>query len=159
SCATSDVRVTPWRQLLVTGVADADAAQVSRALDALGLVVDPAHPAGSVVACAGARGCASGHVDTLIDAAALVHDLLGVLPIDRPASIHVSGCEKGCASPGRTEVAIVGIPGGRYDLHRGSTAVVGDPVERRFGARAATALAPDEARHAVLAAGRGTGQG
>jgi precorrin isomerase len=60
-----------------------------------------------------------------------------------PLSIHVSGCEKGCASPEPTDVALVGTAGGTYDLHRRDerTSAV-DSRERRFGRRVRTAVDP-----------------
>jgi precorrin-3B synthase len=139
----SELRVSPWRQLLVVGVADDAGPRVASELADLGLVVDPTHAAGSIVACAGARGCASGHTDTLADAAALI-DALAASPIEvGPLSIHVSGCEKGCASPEPTDVALVGTAGGTYDLHRRDERLSAvDSSARRFGRRVRTTVDP-----------------
>jgi precorrin-3B synthase len=141
--AANELRVSPWRQLLVVGVARADASRLARALEDLGLVTDPTHPAGSVVACVGARGCASGHTDTLADAAALVEGLAGKPVGARPFTVHVSGCEKGCASPDPTDLALVGTVGGTYALHRrAQPSSAADTVDARFGRRIRTAVQP-----------------
>jgi precorrin-3B synthase len=117
--AERGLRMSPARGVVVTDVAEAEAATIVARLDSLGLVTDRDHPAGSVVACVGSRGCAAGFVDTLTDADRLI-DTLAALPIEcRPRSVHVSGCEKGCAHPGRTEWTLVGGPGaGTYTARR-----------------------------------------
>jgi precorrin-3B synthase len=141
--AADELRVSPWRQLLVVGVARGDGSRLARALDNVGLVTDPRHAAGSVVACAGARNCASGHTDTLADAAALVQGLAQKPVEARSFTVHVSGCEKGCASPESTDLALVGRVGGTYDLHRrGPPSSEADAVEARFGRRVRAAVQP-----------------
>jgi precorrin-3B synthase len=151
----ADLRISPWRQLIVTGVGAADAHAVVHELEALGLVVDPAHPAGAVVACVGSRGCASGFTDTLADAEALIAQLADEPACARPRSVHVSGCEKGCAYPGRADVSLVAVAGGAYALHRpDATAGALDDVERRFGRRVHAGLLPSAARDAVIDIGR-----
>jgi precorrin-3B synthase len=134
--ADRTLRLSPVRGLVVTDVPAADAAATAARLDALGLVTDRDHPATAVVACVGSRGCASGYVDTLTDAGALIEEL-AALPVEcRPRSVHVSGCEKGCASPGRTEWTIVGGPEcGTYTAHN-----AGVEIARSLDGPAAVAL-------------------
>jgi precorrin-3B synthase len=134
------LRLSPGRGLVITDVPEAECGATAAQLDALGLVTDPDHPANAVVACIGTRGCAAGYVDTLTDAGELI-DALAALPTEcRPRSVHVSGCEKGCADPGRTEWALVGGPEfGTYTAHSDSRA--GDQGSRsRFGAEVARGL-------------------
>jgi len=122
--ADRPLRLSPARGIVVTDVPESDAAATLAHLDALGLVTDPDHPANSVIACVGNRGCAAGAVDTLTDADALV-DALAALPAERrPRSVHVSGCEKGCASPLPTQWTLVGGPeSGTYTAHCDGVAV------------------------------------
>jgi precorrin-3B synthase len=118
-----EVRTTPWRGVVLPGVAALRVPEVVEQCGALGLVCDPKHPANSVVACAGRTGCASGQTDALGDARRLV-DALVAVPFDqRPALVHVSGCEKGCAHPGPAPVTLVGRAGSRYDVVREGTPV------------------------------------
>jgi len=155
AAGATDLRISPWRQLVVRDLFEADARAVAHELAALGLVVDPAHPAGAVVACVGSRGCASAFTDTLADAEALVAMLADEPVSARPRSVHVSGCEKGCAYPGCAEVSLVGTVGGAYAVHRPDpTARDLDPVELRFGQRVHRALLPRSARDAVVDIGR-----
>ncbi|HLM18956.1 MAG TPA: precorrin-3B synthase [Acidimicrobiia bacterium] len=154
SVGMADLRISPWRQVVLSGVADADARAVAQELDTLGLIVDPAHPAGVVVACVGSAGCASAFTDTLADAEALIGQFADEPVASRPRSVHVSGCEKGCAYPGRAEVSLVGTAGGAYAVHRRDRTVVAlDPVEQRFGGRVQTALLPEPARNAAIEIG------
>ena len=139
--AESPLRLSPGRGIVVTDVPESDADAIVTRLDALGLVTDPDHPANSVIACVGSRGCAAGAVDTLTDAAALI-DALAALPAEcRPRSVHVSGCEKGCASPGPTQWTLVGIPeSGTYTAY-----CDGAEVARGLDGSAAVALVTSEA--------------
>ncbi|HEX9505464.1 MAG TPA: precorrin-3B synthase [Acidimicrobiia bacterium] len=145
-----ELRISPWRGVVLTDVAETDAASVVAAWTRAGLVCDPAHPANLDVACAGNQGCAAGRVDTQADARRLI-ERLRELPVDRrPRSVHVSGCEKGCARPQPTACSLVaGTAPGTYDLHVDRPGA----TDRRFGDRVQSALDPDTAIDAVLAAG------
>ncbi len=103
------LHVTPWRAILLAGVAAGDADAIRAAAD--GLIVAPDDPRRSMFACIGRRGCASGSVDTRHDADALLAAGLD------GGIVHVSGCAKGCAHPGPAAITLVGQDG-RYGLVR-----------------------------------------
>jgi precorrin-3B synthase len=111
------LRFTPWRVVVIAGVAAADAAVLAQAAD--GLVVTGGDGRLGVQACVGAPFCAAAGTATRADALALGD--LGV-------GVHVSGCAKGCAHPGAMPVTLVGRDG-RYDLVRNGRA--GDAPVRR----------------------------
>ena len=98
------VRVTPWRRLLIVGMA-------ARVAD--GLVLDKQSPALNVDACPGAPHCEQATVGSRPLAMALASAIEG--------SLHLSACSKGCARRSPADVCIVGRQG-RYDLIFGSTA-------------------------------------
>ena len=102
--------VTPWRALVIPGVAARDAAALREAGAALGVIVDGSDPRLKVSACVGRPGCASASVDARADAAVLAAPGLR-------ATVHVSGCAKGCARPAAADVTLVG-EAGRYALVR-----------------------------------------
>ena len=110
----AEVRLTPDRGLLVPNVV-ADAAEAVQArFSALGFVTEADDPARRVLACAGATGCAAATVDTQRDARTIIAALRSG-PVDAPdGSIHVSGCEKRCASRATHAVTLVGDAEGRY---------------------------------------------
>jgi precorrin-3B synthase len=139
-CAEShgqgELRLTPWRLVLLPGVADAAALGG----DPADFILDPDDPRLSVAACAGMPGCASATVRTRADAA----EFAGLARSLSPAGIglHVSGCIKGCAHPGVAPVTLVGRDG-LYDV------ILGGPADGIPAALGLTAGATAEfiARH------------
>lgn len=102
------LRLTPWRMLLIEGLA---------AMPELpGLITSPGDPLLAASACTGAPGCPQ----ALGPTRALARALAGQVP-----GLHVSGCGKGCAHPGAARVTLVAAGAGRYDLIRDGRA--GDP--------------------------------
>ena len=64
-------------------------------------------PVQSVVACAGSTGCSSGTADTQAHGRTLIA-LLRTLPVaKRSASVHLSGCAKGCAGTARSAFTLI----------------------------------------------------
>lgn len=108
--AAKFVRLAPGGALLAVGLAARDAAALQSAARDIGLVVEPSDPRRSIAACAGAGSCASGVLATLRLAAALAAEHAELL--DGSLMLHLSGCEKGCAHPGRAEIVLVGMDAG-----------------------------------------------
>jgi precorrin-3B synthase len=99
------------RSLIAVGLSSSHAAsQFAAQAERLGFIVRADDPRRRVVACAGAPFCASGHIATralaplIAEAVAPFHDGL--------ATIHLSGCAKGCAHPQQAALTIVGLPAG-----------------------------------------------
>jgi precorrin-3B synthase len=113
------LRTTPWRAIVIGGVAEHDAAQIADSTAALGLIVASDDRRLRVVACPGSPACASATVAARADAATIARLLPG-------GTIHVSGCRKGCAHPVPAAVTLVG-DGGRYGIVRNGGA--GDTPE------------------------------
>ena len=106
-----DLRLTPWRALIVTGLA-ADAAPVLAArLAAAGFSTDPADPLLAIVACSGSPACPNAARDVRADALALASKA----PAGGGIVLHVSGCAKGCARSAPAPLTLVARVGG-YDL-------------------------------------------
>jgi precorrin-3B synthase len=111
------LRTTPWRALLLTGVAAADAKRLSDDVEALGLIAEPTDPRLNIFACVGAPSCMSASVDARGDAARLA----AIIDATRDKTLHVSGCSKSCAHRGSAALTLVGRDG-RYDLIRNGNA-------------------------------------
>ena len=111
------VRTTPWRALLLTGIAAGDEDSLRDEVTALGLIADPADPRLNIFACVGAPDCMSAGVDARGDAARLA-TIIGAGHNDM---LHVSGCSKSCAHRGPASLTLVGRDG-RYDLIRNGNA-------------------------------------
>ncbi|MEU0092136.1 precorrin-3B synthase [Kribbella sp. NPDC006257] len=84
-----EVRVTPWRSVVLAGVgADAVAELVTA-----GLVVESESPWNGVTACAGKPGCAKALADVRADAREVMPRIPG------RQAVHWSGCERRCGKP------------------------------------------------------------
>ena len=111
------LRTTPWRALLLTGVAASDATKLTEEVTPLGLIADPTDPRLNIFACVGAPSCQSASVDARGDAARLA----AAIGAARDETLHVSGCSKSCAHRGSAALTLVGHDG-RYDLIRNGSA-------------------------------------
>jgi len=92
-----DARITPWRSVVLPGLADA--AGVLRDAAGFGFGVDGASPWLRVTACAGRPGCASALADVQADAGGFAARWPGRL-------VHVSGCGRHCGRPAATEIDV-----------------------------------------------------
>lgn len=101
--AFGELRVTPWRMLLIEGARTMP--------DLSGLITQPDDPMLRVIACAGAPGCHQAAQPTR----ALARSLAPHLPDG--TVLHVSGCGKGCAHPGATNFTLAAQAAG-FDLIR-----------------------------------------
>jgi precorrin-3B synthase len=113
--AGSELRLTPWRALLIPAIASGAIDRVKSECARAGLITDASDPRRHIAACAGAPACASASVTTRDIAA-------GLAPLLRPQdTLHVSGCAKSCASSTPASVTLVGRDG-RFDLIRNGKA-------------------------------------
>lgn len=92
------LRLTVWRSVIFPHAP-------GRAPGKVGMFVDPEDDLVSVSACAGLPGCAQAFLETRDTARRLAGRMRG-------RSLHVSGCAKGCAHPGPSDVTLVGTADG-----------------------------------------------
>jgi precorrin-3B synthase len=110
--AEGEIRLTPWRALLLARV-EADRDEALRRHFGEAFLIDRSDPRLAVAACGGAPACARATTPTHADALALA-------PLARRlqasgVALHVSGCAKGCARQAPTPYALIG-EAGAYDL-------------------------------------------
>ncbi len=108
------------RTLLAIGFAEEDARGFTGDAERLGFIVRPDDPCRAIVACAGAPACASARIPTRRIAATIARAAGPML--DGTRWIHLSGCAKGCASPGRAALTIVGSEAGYGMITDGTAA-------------------------------------
>ncbi|MEU6341426.1 precorrin-3B synthase [Streptomyces sp. NPDC046977] len=113
AAAGGQVRVTPWRGVVVPGVPAAEAPEVLRRLADAGFLTGEDSPWHGVTACAGRPGCAKSLADVRTDAAAAVREAadgpgLPLLPV------HFSGCDRHCGRPDGARVDVTATAGDRY---------------------------------------------
>jgi sulfite reductase beta subunit-like hemoprotein len=113
SAGTQELRLTPWRAILVP-VASATAAHAIRAtLPPNAFILDAGDPLRRVAACPGSPACEQATTNVRDDAAVLAPMLAKA---GRNGTfLHISGCSKGCAHAREASVTLVG-QNGRYDL-------------------------------------------
>ncbi|CAM5394358.1 precorrin-3B synthase [Streptomyces spiroverticillatus] len=99
------LRLTPWRGVVVPGVAPERAAALLAALSAAGLITGPDSPWSGVGACIGRPGCAKSLSDVRALAGAAVGPV-GALPV------YWSGCARRCGHPHGDRVDVVATPEG-----------------------------------------------
>ncbi|ROQ70317.1 precorrin-3B synthase [Streptomyces sp. 840.1] len=100
-----ELRLTPWRGVVVPGVERARAAEALDALGAAGLITGPLSPWTGVGACIGRPGCAKSLADVRAGATAALGPV-GALPV------YWSGCERRCGHPRGEWVDVVATPDG-----------------------------------------------
>jgi precorrin-3B synthase len=108
-----ELRLTPWRAILVPLPSIAAARAVSIELRGDHFIVDPQDPRRRIAACPGAPSCARGTTPTRDDADTLATQIAGT-----PGTgmlVHVSGCDKGCAHPQPAPITLV-AQNGHYHL-------------------------------------------
>ena len=106
SLGVADIRLAPRRTILSLCPTVEAAETLQDTAQSLGLVVSPTDPRTAISACPGAPACASGHIAARELAAAVapgLADLLGTA-----LHLHISGCAKGCAHPGKAALTVVG---------------------------------------------------
>lgn len=129
-----DLHLSPWRAIYMHA---RDATVGQAVLDAargIGLIVDDGDPLLRIEACPGAPDCASSTVDTRGDARRLAMQ-------DFKGSIHVSGCEKGCARSAPSSLVLVGDRGRYRVIHNGTTR---DEAERLVEPDAIGSFLPEQ---------------
>jgi precorrin-3B synthase len=142
-----DLRLTPWRAILLPVPSLSAAHAVSAGLVGRSFIRDPDDPVRRIAACPGAPSCERGTVPVRSDAACLAAEIAGVPGCG--IVLHVSGCEKGCAHPRPATVTLVGR-NGRYDLVRDGIAS-GSPALRNM----TLDQAAQQVRHIVASQPRG----
>jgi ferredoxin-nitrite reductase len=105
------IRLTPWQNIILPDIKSADLERVQSLITELGLIHTANHPSSLLRACAGSSGCQFGATDTQRDAIDLSNYLAANFTLDRPVSIHFSGCDKSCAQHDRAEITLWGVEG------------------------------------------------
>jgi precorrin-3B synthase len=115
---TGEMRLTPWRAMLIPGIAHAQHSELRDHFSGLNFITRSDDPLLKFAACSGQSACEQATTETQKDSLALL-DLVTPSPLS--IFIHVSGCAKGCAHPEATPFTLVGNAG-RYDLIKNGTA-------------------------------------
>lgn len=116
----AEVRLTPWRTVVLPDLVPEAAGPVTSALTGAGLVTDPASPYARLSACTGRPGCAKALADVQADALRWAESGTPVLPagpVLPGEPVHWAGCERRCGRPRGRVVDVVATPGGYRVSH------------------------------------------
>ncbi|MEU5852097.1 precorrin-3B synthase [Saccharopolyspora shandongensis] len=125
SDAAGELRLTPWRTVVLPGLRPDEADRWLSDLGAHGLLVDPSSAGAGVTTCAGRPGCAKARADVRDDARrALRAPDGGALPV------HWSGCERRCGRPQGRVVEVLATGAGYEVGLDGETRASGADVDQ-----------------------------
>ena len=94
---SGDLRLTVWQNLIIPDLNDADAAEVEREIEKIGLHASATHVRAGLVACTGNAGCKFAAANTKAHALQIAHHIEQRLELDQPVNIHLTGCHHSCA--------------------------------------------------------------
>lgn len=110
-----DLRLTPWRAVVLGSVPQASARDIAAQLQAHGMSCDTLDGFHGLAACAGITGCDASLADVRGDATRLANRLSG-MPAPRGWNVNLSGCEKQCGRRHQASAELVATATG-YRLH------------------------------------------
>jgi ferredoxin-nitrite reductase len=113
------LRLTPWQNVLLTDIPQHRLTDVQQEITDLKLDFSPTNIKSALVACSGNQGCASAATDTKTHALVLADYLASRVTLEHPLNIHLSGCDKSCAQHGKSDIALLGVSGDRYQVYVG----------------------------------------
>jgi precorrin-3B synthase len=119
-CPSAAAAPRSWCKLLIGASASAAANSASPSRAVIGeaslgdFITDASDPRLSLIACPGRPDCGSAFTSAPADALRLAEACPELLK--GGANLHVSGCPKGCAHPGKADLTLVGRHDGRYDI-------------------------------------------
>ncbi|MEZ0076433.1 precorrin-3B synthase [Planotetraspora sp. GP83] len=141
-----EIRLTPWRGVIVPGLTWADAELWLPRLADVGLITDAASPWTGVTACTGRPGCAKSLADVQADAvralsAAGARGAAGA-PVHSALPVHWAGCERRCGRPSGPAVLVVATGHG-YRVDAGGRSVSCAGIEETASAISGTRTTAD----------------
>jgi ferredoxin-nitrite reductase len=143
---SGELRLTPHQNLIIPGLADASLHRVEEALTALRLAWTASAFRSRLVACTGNPGCQFALGDTKRRGEELVRHLEAQNKLERPLSIHISGCHHSCAQHTTADIGLLATndPGGStegesYQLWLGGELSDTARFGRKYGSAVAAA--------------------
>ncbi|MEA5620762.1 precorrin-3B synthase [Cronbergia sp. UHCC 0137] len=131
----SNIRLTPWQNLLITNIPQKHVPEVKKEITALGLTIKTNNIKSALVACSGKQGCAASATDTKSHALALAEYLEKRMILDYPISIHFTGCVKSCAKHDPSDITLVGVSleNENHQLIESYHVYIGEDHSQKFG--------------------------
>jgi ferredoxin-nitrite reductase len=106
---SSELRLTPWQNLLIANVPDGFVETIKRNLVRIGFHYEASTIAGGLVACTGNTGCKWASTNTKGQAVELARYLERRVQLDCPINIHLTGCPHSCAQHYIGDIGLLGV--------------------------------------------------
>lgn len=103
---SGQVRLTPWQSVIIEDVKEENINTVWHAGEAGGFLTQPDEQNLHIISCAGSTGCIHGNFET-IQQSLEIREAFIEKAFPLPLTIHLSACEKGCASRKRADYLIM----------------------------------------------------
>jgi ferredoxin-nitrite reductase len=105
----SDIRLTVWQNLLISGVPDDRVAAAETAIEAIGLSAKATSIRAGLIACTGNAGCRLAMSNTKAHADAIAQHCEARVQLDGPINIHLTGCPNSCAQHYIGDIGLLGV--------------------------------------------------
>ena len=109
-----EIRLSFTRGILLPKIAGEHVSALIDEAGRAGFIAQPDDVRLSLIACPGGPDCGSALTSAPADALRIAERCGDLLR--QGATLHVSGCPKGCAHPGKADLTLVGRRDGRYDI-------------------------------------------
>lgn len=102
------LRLTVWQNLLIPDIPDEAVAEVTAAIEAIGLDYRATSVRAGLIACTGAAGCKYAASHTKQHALQIAEYVESELELDTPVNIHLTGCHHSCAQHYIGDLGLIG---------------------------------------------------
>jgi ferredoxin-nitrite reductase len=103
----SDLRLTVWQNLLISGVPTGKLKEAQERIETLGLAIHTNAIRSGLVACTGNTGCKFAASDTKRHAEEIARWCEARVALDTPVNIHLTGCHHSCAQHFVSEIGLL----------------------------------------------------
>ncbi len=103
----SDLRLTVWQNLLISGVPTEKLEAATERIEALGLAITTNAIRSGLIACTGNTGCKFAASDTKRHAEEIARWCETRIALDTPVNIHLTGCHHSCAQHFVSEIGLL----------------------------------------------------
>ena len=117
--ALSEIRITPWRALIIPTKDFKAAEKITQSLPTIGVITAREDPRNLIITCPGSPGCLQANGPTH-DVALQLTEKLNTVPSGPRPYVHISGCKKGCANPAPSPITVTLQDDHMAIIHNGS---------------------------------------
>ena len=101
-----EIRLTPWQSVIMPHIDQDHIADIWEKSEALGFLTQEPEQNLQILSCAGSQGCIHGGFETKMKALK-IRDAFIDMGFPNPVTIHLSACEKGCATRAKTPYLVL----------------------------------------------------